>query len=119
MGFIVETREYWSVADSAAKLRGLIVTQARIRQSEGLLHPSGKPNAALIAERMGISKPTVWRILVGKPEERQGVRRPRLRGRPSAQVIEGLKNWLGYHEDIDVLSAIEASPALEPFLNLD
>lgn len=105
--------------DSYARLRGLIVREAKRRRREGLLKPSGNPNCEAIAKRMGVRRPTVWRILRGKPWERKETRRPRARGRVSAEILEGLKQWLGFVSDASVLDAIDEADPLDPLDSLD
>lgn len=106
--------------DRYARLRGLMVREAVKRKREGLVKASGAPNCEAIAKRMGVKRPTVWRIMRGQPWERKDVKRPRARStRPSGEVIDGLKRWLGFVNDQSVLDAIDAADEHPPFESLD
>lgn len=96
------------------QVRGLILQEAERRRAEGLWHDNGRPNASEIAKRLGVSHQVLWRILRGIHEQRPAKKRRVSEPRPSADVIRGLMDWLGFMEEADLWSAIRRAPALPP-----
>lgn len=103
------------MATQMDQVRGLILEEARERPSEGLLHENGLPNAKRLAARLGLSHQVMWRILRGQRELRPDAKRRRVHElRVTPEIIEGIKNWLGLHEEEDVWAKIRRTEPIPP-----
>jgi hypothetical protein len=93
------------MADMFSRLRGLILDEAERRPSEIGRHPDGRPRADQIEKRMGLSKATVTRILLGRT--RRTSDRPRKEDyEPTQAVMNGIQRLLRLHTNEDVWAAI-------------
>lgn len=96
------------MADRLSQIRGLILDEAERRPSEIGRHKDGRLREDHIARRLGISKATLSRILIGKMCQREGVQHPRREDySPSEPLLRGIKNWLHLQTYEDVWAAIE------------
>ncbi len=111
------------MADMLSLVRGFIVAEAEKRKREiewhgtrSSWHHLGKPNADQIARRMGVSKPTITRILNGNPHRRPGVLRHRVEEwQPSQVLLAGLMRWTNINSMDDLWTAILNTNPAPPF----
>lgn len=103
------------MADRLSQIRGLLLDEAERRPSEIGRHRDGRPRADHIAKRLGVSKATVTRILIGKMSQRAGVLNPRKdEYSPSEPLLRGIKHWLHLQTYEDVWAAIENATPRSP-----
>ena len=93
---------------TAARIRGLIVREARLRESESLLvypeTPDERIDLAALESATGISRSTLSRVLTGECDRRGGGH-----WQPSYSFVARLQMWLGLKSDPDTRRRVENS----------
>jgi len=111
--FVNKPQNLW-MADLQSHLRGFVVSEAKKRRSTWMVN--GRPNASRIATDVGISQPTVSRLLTGTRHTiRAGNRRSTVRlFTLSAEMESALMAYFRFSSVSDLLEAIENSPSVGP-----
>lgn len=104
------------MADTASKVRGLLVAEARRRPSEIGIEPSGRPVQKELAAALGISTSHVSKIMTGRFSKKESVQNPRrTEWKPDAYLLSKIQSWLNLRGEQDVWEAINSAVPLPAF----
>ena len=102
--------------DIESRLRGFLIAEAKKRKGTWWLKSTDRPNGKRIAADLGLSQPTISRILTGDRQGADGVSSPKRRDpyQISPKVASSLMSFFGFATYFQLYEVLESSEPHPP-----